>query len=103
MRSMMLPSFRYIVRLSLAAAGFACAALPQSRAADESSAAASNAAALTPQVKQIFATQCSWCHGAWGMKADKGPQLAGTQMTEQQVEDRIRNGKEGYMPAFGKA
>jgi len=56
----------------------------------------------SPEVKQIFATQCSWCHGAWGMKADKGPRLAGTQMTEQQVEDRIRNGKQGYMPAFRK-
>jgi mono/diheme cytochrome c family protein len=55
---------------------------------------------LTPEVKQIFATQCSWCHGAWGMKPDKGPRLAGTQMTEQQVEERIRNGKQGYMPAF---
>ena len=56
----------------------------------------------SPEVKEIFATQCSWCHGAWGMKADKGPRLAGTQMTEQQVEERIRNGKQGYMPAFRK-
>lgn len=58
--------------------------------------------ALTPEVKQIFAAQCSWCHGAWGMKPDKGPQLAGTKMTEQQVEERIRDGKQGYMPAFRK-
>jgi mono/diheme cytochrome c family protein len=34
------------------------------------------------------------------MKADRGPQLAGTQMTEQQVEERIHNGKPGYMPSF---
>jgi mono/diheme cytochrome c family protein len=64
--------------------------------------AAGETAGPSPEVKQIFATQCSWCHGAWGMKADKGPRLAGTQMTEQQVEDRIRNGKQGYMPAFRK-
>ena len=56
----------------------------------------------SPEVKEIFATQCSWCHGAWGMKADKGPRLAGTQMTEQQVEERIRDGKQGHMPAFRK-
>ena len=69
-------------------------------------AAAANAVGETtgpsPEVKQIFATQCSWCHGAWGMKADKGPRLAGTQMTEQQVEERIRDGKQGHMPAFRK-
>jgi mono/diheme cytochrome c family protein len=36
------------------------------------------------------------------MTADKGPRLAGTQLSEGQVEDRIRNGKEGYMPSFCK-
>ncbi len=70
-------------------------------AAGEPAPAGANAGP-SPEVKQIFATQCSWCHGAWGMKADKGPRLAGTQMTEQQVEERIRNGKQGYMPAFRK-
>jgi mono/diheme cytochrome c family protein len=54
------------------------------------------------QAKLIFAGQCSWCHGNYGMTADKGPRLAGTQMTEQQVEERIRNGKEGLMPSFRK-
>jgi len=50
--------------------------------------------------KLIFAGQCSWCHGSYGMTADKGPRLAGTQMTQQEVEERIRNGKEGLMPSF---
>ena len=50
--------------------------------------------------KTIFAGQCSWCHGDYGMKADKAPRLAGTKMTEAQIEDRIRNGKPNYMPAF---
>jgi mono/diheme cytochrome c family protein len=36
------------------------------------------------------------------MTADKGPRLAGTELTEQQVRDRIRNGVEGYMPPFRK-
>jgi mono/diheme cytochrome c family protein len=54
------------------------------------------------EAKTIFAAQCSWCHGDYGMKADKGPRLAGTQMTERQVEERIRGGKPGYMPSFRK-
>jgi mono/diheme cytochrome c family protein len=54
------------------------------------------------EAKTIFAAQCSWCHGDYGMKADKGPRLAGTQMTEHQVEERIRGGKPGYMPSFRK-
>jgi mono/diheme cytochrome c family protein len=52
--------------------------------------------------KAIFAAQCGWCHGDYGMQPDKGPRLAGTQMTEKQVEERIRNGKPGYMPSFRK-
>ena len=54
------------------------------------------------EAKMIFAGQCSWCHGSYGMTADKGPRLAGTQMTQQQVEERIRNGKQGLMPSFRK-
>jgi len=52
------------------------------------------------EAKAIFAGQCGWCHGDYGMKGGKGPRLAGTEMTEQQVEERIRNGKSGYMPSF---
>jgi mono/diheme cytochrome c family protein len=52
------------------------------------------------EAKAIFAAQCAWCHGNYGMTADKGPRLAGTQMTEQQVQTRIHNGEPGYMPSF---
>jgi mono/diheme cytochrome c family protein len=52
--------------------------------------------------KAIFGAQCGWCHGNFGMTADKGPALAGTQMTEHEVQERIRNGKSGYMPSFRK-
>ncbi len=54
-------------------------------------------------VKLLFASQCSWCHGAYGMKADKGPQLAGTQLSEKKVFDLIKNGKSGLMPSFKRA
>ena len=67
-----------------------------------SNAAAGLSEAENREVKMIFAGQCSWCHGSYGMTADKGPRLAGTQMTRQQVEERIRNGKQGLMPSFRK-
>jgi mono/diheme cytochrome c family protein len=70
-------------------------------------AAANTAEGVDPQqvtdAKAIFGVQCGWCHGDYGMQAAKGPRLAGTMMTERQVEQRIRNGKPGYMPSFRKA
>jgi mono/diheme cytochrome c family protein len=55
------------------------------------------------EAKTIFAAQCGSCHGDYGMKAGKAPRLAGTQMTEHEVEQRIRNGKPGYMPPFHRS
>jgi len=51
-------------------------------------------------VTKLFATHCSWCHDAYGMQAGKGPKLAGTSKSKEQVVDQISNGKAGYMPAF---
>lgn len=54
-------------------------------------------------VRKMFASNCSWCHGDFGKKAGKGPKLAGTKMTEQQVHDRIANGAPGgAMPSYKK-
>ena len=53
-------------------------------------------------VKSTFASNCSWCHGIYGMKAGKGPQLAGTTMTLEETIERISNGKSGYMPGYLK-
>ena len=52
------------------------------------------------QVKKLFASYCSWCHGNYGLVADKAPVMAGTLKTAQQVHDQLHNGKDGYMPAF---
>jgi mono/diheme cytochrome c family protein len=52
-------------------------------------------------VKKLFATHCAWCHGSYGLSADKAPRLAGTPMTEEQVRQRILNGAPGAMPSFG--
>ncbi len=59
-----------------------------------------NPEASAARVKQLFAANCSWCHGSYGMVAGQGPILAGTKKTLQQVHDQIHNGKEGYMPPF---
>jgi mono/diheme cytochrome c family protein len=100
--------FRSLVRFSvvggviLLAPAFAGAAETQSTG-NHSVAGASGpgiSEAEKSEAKIIFAGQCGWCHGSYGMTADKGPRLAGTQMTQHQVEERIRDGKEGLMPSF---
>jgi mono/diheme cytochrome c family protein len=47
-------------------------------------------------IKGVFAGNCSWCHGG------KGPKLAGTTLSTEELIHRISNGKSGYMPGFGK-
>ena len=50
-------------------------------------------------IKKLFATKCSWCHQAYGMKQADGPKLAGTDRTLEQVMKQIKNGK-SPMPSF---
>ncbi|HLZ02528.1 MAG TPA: cytochrome c [Bradyrhizobium sp.] len=52
-------------------------------------------------VKQLFATTCGWCHSDGGRVAGKGPQLMDTKRDDDFIRNRIKNGKEGAMPAFG--
>jgi mono/diheme cytochrome c family protein len=54
-------------------------------------------------VGKLFATSCGWCHSSGGREAGKGPRLMGTELTDEQIVTRIRNGKTGQMPAFGGA
>ena len=60
-------------------------------------------AALAEQfdVPQLFATTCGWCHSDGGRAAGKGPQLMDTQRDDDFIRNRIKNGKQGAMPAFG--
>ncbi|WP_390894775.1 c-type cytochrome [Bradyrhizobium diazoefficiens] len=51
-------------------------------------------------VKQLFATTCGWCHSDGGRAAGKGPQLMNTTRDDDFIRDRIKNGKQGAMPAF---
>jgi mono/diheme cytochrome c family protein len=52
-------------------------------------------------VRQLFATTCGWCHSDGGRAAGKGPQLMDTKRDDDFIRFRIKNGKEGAMPAFG--
>lgn len=52
-------------------------------------------------VEQLFATTCGWCHSDGGREAGKGPQLMSTKRDDDFIRNRIKNGKEGGMPAFG--
>jgi mono/diheme cytochrome c family protein len=56
----------------------------------------------TLDVDQLFATVCGFCHADGGRKAGKGPQLMDTARSDDFIRNRIMNGKEGAMPAFGK-
>ena len=52
-------------------------------------------------VPQLFATTCGWCHSNAGRAEGKGPQLMNTTRSDDFIRNRIKNGKEGKMPAFG--
>ena len=51
----------------------------------------------------MFATSCGFCHQSGGRAPGKGPKLAGTTHSDDFIAERIRKGKPGAMPAFGRA
>jgi mono/diheme cytochrome c family protein len=51
----------------------------------------------------LFGTSCGFCHQAGGRAAGRGPKLAGTDRPDEYLLNRIRVGKEGAMPAYGRA
>jgi mono/diheme cytochrome c family protein len=62
---------------------------------------AAAAPASSLDVPQLFASTCGWCHTDSGREAGKGPQLMNTARSDDFIRNRIKNGKEGAMPAFG--
>jgi mono/diheme cytochrome c family protein len=68
----------------------------------------SQAATPTPDngtldVEQLFAGTCGFCHSNGGRTAGKGPQLMNSPRDDDFLRNRIKNGKNGAMPAFGAA
>jgi mono/diheme cytochrome c family protein len=53
--------------------------------------------------EQLFASTCGFCHQDGGRVAGRGPKLAGSERPDAYLLNRIRVGKEGAMPAFGRA
>jgi len=50
-----------------------------------------------------FSSICGFCHEDGGRRAAKGPKLMGTELTDEQIFNRIKFGKPGRMAAFGGA
>jgi mono/diheme cytochrome c family protein len=102
---------------NLGAAALACVALsvlpsaaPAQQAQPPAPGAAGHTAAPPPEAspndidgQQMFATLCGFCHEGGGRKAGKAPKLAGSKRSDEYLIDRIKKGKPGAMPAFGKA
>jgi mono/diheme cytochrome c family protein len=54
-------------------------------------------------VKKTFSTICGYCHGDFGRKASKAPQLMNSGRSDEYLFNIIRNGKPGGMAAFSSA
>jgi mono/diheme cytochrome c family protein len=54
-------------------------------------------------VAQLFASTCGFCHSDGGRAAGRGPQLMNSTRSDDFIRDRIKNGKDGAMPAFSAA
>ena len=52
-------------------------------------------------VGQLFASTCGFCHSDGGRAAGRGPQLMDSPRDDDFLQNRIKNGKNGAMPAFG--
>ena len=50
----------------------------------------------------MFATSCGFCHEDGGRAEGKGPKLSNSQRSDAYLIDRIKKGKAGAMPAFGR-
>ena len=63
-------------------------------------------AAAAPSVEegaQLFVGTCGFCHQDGGRAPGRGPRLADTERSDDFILNRIRLGKEGAMPAYGRA
>jgi mono/diheme cytochrome c family protein len=50
----------------------------------------------------MFATSCGFCHEQGGRAEGKGPRLSNSKRSDAYLIDRIKKGKTGAMPAFGR-
>ncbi len=90
--------------LSLVGWGPAVLAQRQQRAPSEPPAtAAPEASPNDIDGETMFATSCGFCHQQGGRVAGRGPKLAGLNKSDEYIIERIKKGKAGTMPAYGRA
>jgi len=92
---------RRILFLILAATLLATVVSAQEQPRPQS--AAVPAAGDAAEGARLFGTLCGFCHQDGGRVAGRGPKLAGTDRPDEYVLNRIRVGKDGAMPAYGRA
>lgn len=64
--------------------------------------AAESAEQADKDAANIFNSTCGWCHQGGGRAAGGiGPKLMDSTRSDEFIVERIKNGKEGKMPAFG--
>jgi mono/diheme cytochrome c family protein len=96
------------VAVAIAAAAHAETGTPGPDAAPAQGAApaqrATRPSGATPlNVERLFATSCGWCHQNGGRTAGRGPKLAGTDKSDQEIIRQIKAGKPPGMPSFGRS
>lgn len=87
------PRIRHLLIAAMLALALPCAAL-----ADEQ-----KPPAKPLDAKKAFSTICGYCHGDYGRKASKAPQLMNSERTDEYLFNIIKNGKPGGMAAFSSA
>lgn len=76
---------------------------PQSAASPQAPASGSEASPSDIDGETMFATSCGFCHQDGGRVAGRGPKLAGSKKSDDYLIERIKKGKPGTMPAYGRA
>jgi len=89
--------------LSAAALAQGPPSVPSSPAPPSPAPAAPSASSGDIDGGTMFATSCGWCHQQGGRAAGRGPKLAGIRKDDSFIVNRIKQGKPGAMPAFGRA
>jgi mono/diheme cytochrome c family protein len=92
---------RRILAVAIAAVLMAAVVSAQDRPRTQSAAVPGTGDALDGA--KLFVTTCGFCHQDGGRVAGRGPKLAGTDRADDYLLNRIRVGKEGAMPAYGRA
>lgn len=98
-------NFRWVVLAAFASVLAALGSVTNASASEDkyAQAMAATSEKYDVNIKGVFAGSCSWCHDGYGMDGGKGPKLAGTTKSVEDIMERIAKGKSGYMPGFEKA